>query len=185
MTALDAAVIIIALILLIRGIWVGFIRQIASIAALILGFVAAGRYYEQFAGYTGRFIDSPQIGFLITYTVLFLLVYLLVVALGFGLKKVMSLTLLGWFDRTMGGFFGLGKAVLIMTVFFMILSGLLSSSNTLLTNSFFAPHLSTSAAYLLHFIQDTELRSRFLPKEPAIPSLPELPAAAFKRDVSR
>jgi len=40
MNKLDAVVSIIMLVFLLRGIWVGFIRQIAFIAALMFGFIA-------------------------------------------------------------------------------------------------------------------------------------------------
>ncbi len=47
MNSLDFGVIAIILLFLVRGVWVGFVRQLASLAALILGYLFAGRYYEQ------------------------------------------------------------------------------------------------------------------------------------------
>jgi len=42
-TMLDVALILLALLLVIRGAWVGFVRQIAFLAGLVLGFLADGR----------------------------------------------------------------------------------------------------------------------------------------------
>lgn len=183
MTSLDAGVIIIAIILVIRGIWVGLVRQLASIAALFLGFITAGKYYKQFSDILSPFIETPQIGFLITYGVLFLLVFLSVVLLGFLLKKVMTVSLLGWFDRMMGGLFGLCKSAIVITVLFMVLSSMLASSNPILTESFFAPYLKHASTYLLRLIKDQDLQKHFLPKEPAISPLLSLtiPASKTKR----
>lgn len=180
MTLLDAGVIAIALILLVRGIMVGFVRQLASIAALLLGFIIAGKYYKQFSKILSPVVDSPQTGFLITYGLLFLLVFLAVIAFGFLLKKVMTISLLGWFDRMMGGFFGLGKAVIVTTVFFMAISGMLSSASPILAASFFAPHLLRCSTYLLSLTRDQELHKHFLPKEPAISTPIALPIPAGK-----
>ena len=124
MTAIDFGVIAIILIFLVRGIWIGFIRQLASLAALILGYLFAGRYYEQISPRLSSVISSPQLSFLVTYALLFLAVFVGVLALGYVLKKVMSLSLLGWFDRFMGGIFGLVKAGVVVTVLFMAMSGL-------------------------------------------------------------
>lgn len=175
MALLDAGVIIITLLFLIRGVWIGLVRQLASIAALVLGFVAAGRYYQQLSELAVPFIDSPKISFIVTYTLLFLVVYLLTITLGFGLKKVMTLTLLGWFDRLMGGLFGLIKAVFVATLLFMLLSGLLDSTNPLFKNSFSLPYLSKSSDFFLNFLKDKDLQSHFLHKEPAISSLLPVP----------
>ena len=42
MTTLDAGVIIITLLFLIRGVWIGFIRQLAALAALFIAFARGG-----------------------------------------------------------------------------------------------------------------------------------------------
>ncbi len=173
MTAIDFGVTAIILIFLVRGLWVGFVRQLASLAALILGYIFAGRYYEQISPRLSSVIPSPQLCFLVTYALLFLAVFCGVLALGFVLKKVMTLSLLGWFDRFMGGLFGLVKAGVIITVGFMVLSGLLADNNPLMTNSLAAPYLAKSSGFLLSFVPDQNLHRHLLPKAPAI-VLPDL-----------
>ena len=180
MTPLDAGIIILFLIFLIRGIWIGLVRQIASIAALIFGFVAAGLYYEQIGNKLHPFINSPKICFFVTFVALFLAVYFAIVALGFVFKKVMSLSLLGWFDRLMGGLFGVGKALFVSTLLFMILSGFLASSNPILSQSLFSPYLSTSSKFFLSFIKNKELQAYFVPKEPAISPLFPVPLESIQ-----
>jgi membrane protein required for colicin V production len=170
MTAIDFGVIAIILIFLVRGIWIGFIRQLASLAALILGFLFAGRYYEQISPRLSSVIPSPQLSFLVTYVLLFLAVFCGVLVIGFVLKKVVSLSLLGWFDRVLGGVFGQVKAGVVVTVLFMVLSGLLADSNPLMTGSFSAPYLRKSSRFLLSFVSDQNLHRHLLPKEPAIPA---------------
>lgn len=173
MNSLDFGVIAIVLLFLVRGVWVGFVRQLASLAALILGYLFAGRYYEQISPRLSSVISSPQLCFLVTYALLFLAVFFGVLALGFVLKKVMSVSLLDWFDRFMGGIFGLVKAGVIVNVAFMVLSGMLADTNPLMANSLAAPYLTKSSGFLLSFIPDQNLHRHLLPREPAI-AIPDL-----------
>ncbi|MCD6390030.1 MAG: CvpA family protein [Desulfobulbaceae bacterium] len=170
-SSFDITVLVILLILLARGFWVGFIRQIASILALVLGFVVAGRYCGESADLVLPFISNPQIAFLISYGVIFLLVLFGVTWLGIGLKKVISIALLGWFDRTVGGLFGLAKGVFVASLLFMLIAAFLSSANTLFAKSIFAPYLEQSSQFILNLVKDEDLRMDFLPSQPAISTI--------------
>lgn len=177
MNSLDAGVLLILLIFLARGIWIGLVRQLASLAALVLGFVAAGRYYRQLGAVLESYLPS-RLSFFITYALLFLLVYLAIIALGFGLKKVMSISLLGWFDRLMGGLFGISKAVILASILFLGLTGVVATTDPLLRQSLAAPYLTTFSHFLLVFIRDEKLQGQFLPRTPAISAVvsPAVPA---------
>lgn len=167
MNSLDLGVLVILLIFLARGIWIGLVRQLASLAALILGFIAAGRYYRQLGAVLESYVPS-RFSFLLTYALLFLLVYAAGIAVGYGLRKVMSISLLGWFDRLMGGLFGLSKAVILASILFMVLTGLVATTAPVLRQSMIAPYLTVTSRQLLVFIRDEKLQTQFLPKPPAI-----------------
>lgn len=168
MTTLDAGIIIITLFFLVRGVWIGFTRQVASIAALAIGYVAAGHYYSHFAGYLTKYISEPQLTFIVTYALVFVITYILVILLGIVGKKVMQISFLGWFDTMLGGVFGLAKAIFINTLLFMVLAWVLSSSNPLIQKSFLSQYLMISSKYVTSIIQDKELRNKIMPKKPAI-----------------
>ena len=181
LTSFDIAVLAISGLLIGHGIWVGCIKQLASILALIVGFVAAGRLCEDFYQAILPFISSPNIAFLVSYLTLFVVIYLLIILLGMGLKKVVDIVLLGWFDRAMGGLIGAAKALFVAVLVFMALSSILSGSNNFLRKSFFYPYLSFSSEYLLRLIRDADIRANFMPKEPAI--LKALPPVEQKEPV--
>ena len=171
MTAFDAIILIIVLLFLARGIWVGLIGQLAFLAALPLGFIAASTFYGKLGHLLLPVVPNPQACFLLTYVLLFIVTYLIIILIGKGLKKVVNITLLGWFDRVMGGIFGLGKAVFISTLLFMTLSGLVAGPRSFFSNSLTTPYLATCSEYMLSMIHDNDLRSRFLPKTPAISTI--------------
>lgn len=168
LTMLDITVVVICLALLGRGLWTGFVRQIAFIAALSVSYLAAGRYYGDLAPYFASFISEPRFGFALAYLVVLVAVYLAVMLAGVGLKKVMQVSFLGWFDRFLGGVFGLGKAVFLATLLFMFLSALLAESSPTLRTSVVTPYLDQSSRFLLRFVNDEGLRRDLLPKKPAI-----------------
>jgi membrane protein required for colicin V production len=171
MNSMDFAVILIISLLTARGFWTGFVRQAAFIAALVLAFLAASGFSRQFALIFQPFAAGPQLSFLLTYGLLFVVVYLAVMATGLGLKKVLQVSLLGGFDRLLGGLFGLGKGVFFATLLFMTLAGSLSNSAPFLRRSYFYPFLDNSSRVVTSFIADGDLRRRFQPREPAISSL--------------
>ena len=170
-TPLDVVLILFTLLLIARGAWVGLIRQLALLAALIFGFLAAGHYFASLSRHILPFIKTPTLAFLLTYVLLFGAVYLLVMVAGLGLKKVVQISLLSWFDRLMGGLFGLGKAYLLVVLLFLAISGLLATTPEFLQKSFFFPIIQKSAAQILPLIKDEKVRERFLPRPPAIPVL--------------
>ena len=187
-TAFDIVVSLLFLAFLVRGIWIGFIRQISSLIAMLGAFILAGYFDEDFYRLIMPYLDDSHTTFLIAYFLLFLLFFYLIKILGLGLKKVMDITLMGWFDRTMGGVFGFIKGVFFVSLLFLMVSSYMSGSNKYLKKSLSYPVVSKSSQALLAAIQDKQLRSYFIPKEPAIqrfkdamPSLddfkkPEVPA---------
>ena len=170
-TAFDIVVLLVFLAFLMRGTWIGFIRQISSLVAMVGGFILAGYFDEDFYRLIMPYLDNSHTTFLISYFLLFLLFFYLIKLVGLGLKKVMDITLMGWFDRTMGGLFGLIKGVFFTSLLFIMVASYMSGSNRYLKKSLSYPVMSKSSQALLALIQDKKLRSYFIPKEPAIQRL--------------
>ena len=84
------------------------------------------------------------------------------------MKKVMDITLSPWFDRTVGGLFGVIKGVFFASLIFVVMTSYLSGSNKYLKKSITYPFLRQSSKVILAFIRDYDLRSYFIPREPAI-----------------
>ncbi len=168
MSTLDAIIIIVLALFLARGIWTGFIKQVASIAALIIGFVIAGRFYGESSRLVIPFIDNQQAGFFIAYTLLFLVSFATVILLGILLKKVATLSLLGWFDRLLGGILGLIKGIFISCLLFMVLAIFISGGSPFFTKSFLYPYLEPASELLVAIIKDQDLRKDLIPQKPAI-----------------
>ncbi len=168
---MDFAVVFIISLLTFRGLWTGFVRQAAFIAALILAYLVAGAFSRQCAVLFKPFSVGPQFSFLLTYGLLFVGVYLAVTFAGVGLKQVLKISMLGGLDRLLGGLFGLGKGVFFATLLFMALAASLSNSAPYLRRSHFYRFLNSTSMVLVSCISDHDLRRGFRPREPAISSL--------------
>jgi membrane protein required for colicin V production len=171
-TAFDVLALLIFLAFLARGIWIGFIQQFSSLIAMIGGFILAGYFDSDFYSLILPYIDNSHTAFLITYIVLFVAFFFLIKLAGLGLKKVMDITLTTWFDRTVGGLFGAIKGIFFISLLFVLITSFMSGSNNYLKKSISYPLLSYSSKAILAFIQDHDIRSYFIPKEPAIRLLP-------------
>jgi len=167
-TAFDILVLIIFLAFFVRGIWIGFIGQISSLIAMVGAFVLAGYFDNDFYGLILPYLKNSHIAFLITYIVLFVVFFFVIKLAGLGLRLVMDLTLVAWFDRTVGAIFGIIKGLFFISLIFVVISSFLSGSNNYLKKSITYPYLSMSSKVILAFIRDNDLRSYFIPKEPAI-----------------
>ena len=167
-TAFDVLALLIFLAFLVRGILIGFIRQISSLTAMIGGFILAGYFDNEFYRLILPYIENSHTAFLITYILLFVAFFYLIKLLGLGLKKVMDVSLTTWFDRTIGGLFGVIKGIFFISLLFVVVGSFLSGSNNYLKKSVSYPLLSSISKVILTFIQDHDLRSYFKTKEPAI-----------------
>ena len=180
-TAFDILVLVIFLAFLARGIWIGFIRQISSLVAMIGGFLLAGYFDNEFYRILLPYFKNSHTVFLITYILLFVAFFFLIKLAGLGLKKVMDITLTSWFDRTVGGLFGVIKGIFFTSLIFIVVSSYLSGSNKYIKKSITYPFLAQSSKVILTFIRDHDLRSYFIPKEPAI-RLPSFNKSSVDRE---
>ena len=125
MNWLDATIVIILILSLVTGFINGLVKEVASLAALILGIWGAIKFstftaeklYDYF-DMTGHYVGG--IAFLITFGIIVVIIHFI----GILADKVVSAASLGFINRILGIVFGLLKSVLIMSVFFVVLNAI-------------------------------------------------------------
>ncbi len=167
-TSFDVIVALVFILFIVRGGWIGFMRQLAAFLALVGSYWLAGRYCSRLMPYVDDFIQNPKLVFFVSFALLFCLSALLFILGGKVLHRVMEISLLGWFDRLLGVLLGVVKGVVLTSFLYMVLASSLSASNDLLKKSISAPYLAIGADILHQIIQDPQLRKYFVPREPAI-----------------
>ena len=125
MNWLDALIVIILILSLVTGFINGLVKEVASLAALILGIwgaikfstFTAGKLYDYF-DMTGHYVGI--IAFLVTFGIIVVIIHFI----GILADKIVSAASLGFINRILGIVFGLLKAILIMSVFFVVLNAI-------------------------------------------------------------
>ena len=125
MNYIDIIIIVILALAMIRGFINGFVKELASLAALILGIwgaikfssFTAAKLYDMF-DMTGKYVGI--IAFIIT----FLIIVVVIHFIGLLVDKLMEAVALGFINKLLGIAFGLLKSVLIMSVIFMVLNAI-------------------------------------------------------------
>ncbi len=101
----------------------GFVIELASLAALVLGIYAA----LYFSGYAADFLVNnmdmsqkyvPVVSFIITFIFIVFLVY----TVGKILEKVIDMVALGFINKLAGGVFGLLKGAVLLSILLMIIN---------------------------------------------------------------
>ncbi len=168
LTGYDFVIIALLFLFILRGLWVGFLRQITTLVALLVGYVIAGQYHDKLFPFLRGLTDNPQIVFLASYVVLFGVVYVVTMLFGKGLARVVELTVAGWFDKVLGGVLGAVKAAILIVFLNMVLSGVLAPENSMLRSCLLCPYVNQATEYVRSLIKDDNMRKAFLQKKPAI-----------------
>jgi len=113
MHTLDIILGIITLVFVIIGIKRGLTGEIFRILALIAGFIIAFLYYNEITPLFSSLKIAIHIKNALAFFLLYIAVALLILLIGWLVKKVINMTVFGWFDRLLGAGIGLLKSLII------------------------------------------------------------------------
>jgi len=125
MNWIDLIIVVILILSMVMGFINGLVKEVASLAALILGIWGAIRFssftaeklYDYF-DMTGQYVGI--IAFLVTFGLIVVMIHFI----GILADKIVTAVALSFVNRLLGIAFGLFKSVLIMSVFFVILNAI-------------------------------------------------------------
>lgn len=119
MTWLDYAVLVVLAASILWGVWRGLVHEVVSVASWVLAFLAA----NMFAGAMGDLLPAsmaPEVRVLVSFVVVFIVVLIACTIVGHLLSRMMKVAGLGPLDRTLGGVFGLARALVILLAFALV-----------------------------------------------------------------
>jgi len=120
---------------LIKGIFRGFFREIASLAGVVFGILIGNHYHPQMADYLKAYIPLEKPLPLISFIILFIAVMIGFHLFGVLLHRLFKRLLIGWFDRALGICFALIKGVIISYLLIVVLTFFVPSTSPLITSS--------------------------------------------------
>ncbi|HEV2419826.1 MAG TPA: CvpA family protein [Terriglobia bacterium] len=122
----------------------GFVRELISLAAVVVGLIVAAVEYQRAAGWFEDLTKSHQIALAFGFLSVFILI-LIAGAIAAALARLLVKTAgIEWFDRFMGAVFGLIRGVVVDSVLLMILMAF-SIKPTAVSQSQLAPYVSAGA----------------------------------------
>ena len=159
MNTFDIVVAVVLGFCLIRGIFRGLVKEMASIIGVLAGFYAAYTYYPEMGGLLSRWIANTIYLNLTSFMVIFCIILIIISILGVVIKYLMSIAHLGWVDRVSGAGFGVFKGILIVSVLLVSLTAFLPKGSPLVRDSLLAPHINTLSENMARIISDDMRRA--------------------------
>jgi len=123
----DIATLGLILVVGIKGIFNGLIKEVAGLLGIVLGVFIASSYAEEFGSWIGSnimYIDSPTALSMIGFLALLVLVWLGFILFGALLSKLISLSGMGIVDKVFGFVFAGGKIFVIVSAIVYALSSI-------------------------------------------------------------
>ena len=128
MTQVDNLILTIIAISSAFGVRRGFIKEIMSLLSWIAALLVSRVYSESLASILGNLIDNPSVRYVIAFSVLFVVIFMLGTLLNHFMSKLLAVTGLKTLDRLLGAVFGVARGTVIVLVVLFILNVFVSES---------------------------------------------------------
>jgi membrane protein required for colicin V production len=156
---LDWALAILVLVSVAAAMWEGFFRELISLGAVVAGLVIAVLGYEHVAVWFADLTRSPEVAQGLGFLALFFGTLIVGAMISILAKRLVQKAGLAWFDRFLGGLFGLVRAVVIGAVLLMALVAFGIKTETV-EKSTLAPYVITGARVLVA-VMPADLKAQF------------------------
>ena len=148
---MDILLLILLAVGFVMGLISGAIKQIISLAALVLGFVIACLYYQQLGEVLSGFLSMPTLCRVVAFILLWVIVPILARLISALLTSVLdSIMGLGLLNRLLGGILGLAKYALVLGAIISFLSSMKLIPEETMQTSRLAKPLKALPEYLYH-----------------------------------
>jgi membrane protein required for colicin V production len=170
---LDVIIIIPLLLFAWQGYKKGFIIEVATLAALILGLFFAFYFSDYAANLLNEYfnIDEKYLAAL-SFIVTFIVVVIAIIAIGKILQKLIDIILLGFLNKAAGAVFGFIKGALILSILLLIINYFDTNQNLIKEeykeNSIFYKPVSSFAPKLYDWLHLDNFDFRIPEKEEII-----------------
>ena len=120
MSGLDYAVIGVLVLSTAWGVWRGLVREVISLAGWVLAFLAANLFAAPLAAALPQSISQPDVRVIVAFVAIFIVTLTLATLAAMLLSRALKAAGLAGLDRTLGGLFGVARALLIALAFALV-----------------------------------------------------------------
>ena len=168
MNILDIFILCTLVFFVVQGIFRGFLREIASLAGVVLGIFLGSRFQpEATALLKAHVLDFHYLP-VVSFVLIFAMVLVASNILGYTMSFFFRKAFLGWVDRGLGVWLALTKGVIFTYLIIVLLTFFLPAKAPLVANSRLAPWVVLSYQSMLRLIspeQYEKWKSRILGNE--------------------
>lgn len=144
MNILDYIIIAFLLYLLVRGIFRGFIREIFSLAGVVLGLWLGNLFQAWLTGIIRPYLPLPQFLPVVSFILLFFAILVICNILGWSISLWLRKGPMTWPDMTSGALLALVKGVVLTYLAIIIMTFYLPAKTPLIADSTLAPWIVKS-----------------------------------------
>lgn len=177
---LDVIIFIIVFASIIYGLIKGALREIFALAGIIVGIIAAAKFFKTFALMLP--ISNPNVALVVSFIIIFLIIAVAINIIGWLILRTMQLLQAGFVDRLLGVILGFIKGTLISGLICLLLT-LFPTGRNIVSNSMLAPVLFQEMLWVKGLLpKDLQKRLKWkTPKEESVSY--EKEAASFFIDI--
>jgi membrane protein required for colicin V production len=169
LTGYDLVVLVIFGLLVLRGIWLGFLKQVTGLIGLYAGYIVAGQYHDRVTPFLLQISKNPKVIFFASYAVVFIATYIGVLLVGRVVAFMMKLTFTGWLDKILGGVLGGAKALLLLIMLHMVLKMVvLPPQDRMLVTCQTCNALNKSCDFARELIKDEDVKKVMAQKQAGV-----------------
>ena len=137
----------------------GFVQEMISLASVVIGLVVAALGYGRAALWFDDLTKSHEVALGLGFLVLFLGTLLAGALVGVVARKLIKTAGIQWFDRFLGGIFGLVRGVLVDAILLMAILAFAIKPEAV-RQSALAPYVTTGARVIV-LVMPENLRAQF------------------------
>lgn len=171
LSILDWVIVLIVVLSILQAAAQGFFYEVFSLAGAIAGYLIAAWEYPRAAAWYAHYVNSPWAADIAGFLTIFFVVVLLAGIAGRIARSAVSGVGLRWFDRVLGGLFGVLRGLAVSTVIVLAMAAF-SPQSTWLQQSRIAPFMLVTGRALI-WAAPPELRQRFRDGWNLLRSVPE------------
>ena len=159
MSILDWVIVLIVVLSVLQATAQGFFYEAFALAGAVAGYLIAAWEYPRLAAWYARYVNSQWVADIAGFLTIFFVVVLLAGVAGRIARWAVTGVGLRWFDRVLGGLFGVLRGLAVCTVIVLAMAAF-SPQSPSLQQSRFAPFLLVTGRALI-WAAPADLRQRF------------------------
>jgi membrane protein required for colicin V production len=177
MNNLDVLLLLIVGLSVLAGLMKGLIREVFSLAGVLLGIILALVFSPQLSVFLQRWIPYENAAYGAALFVIFSLTLVAATLIAHLLTKVVEVASLGFMNRLLGGAFGILRGALIGLIVVLGLTLILDPGHDILASSRVTPYLSLGARAVAPVLPE-DIREALLDRLDRLPDIGESPGDA-------